>query len=211
MSMYSDDIGIREFVVAQEGYDREEVRAYLEVIAREQQALRDELTQLRDRTAVGSDVGSEIAGLLQSAREQAEETTRLANEEADAIRARAEADADILRQATIDATDRAREEADLYAFEARSNADREVREKLRQTNEKIEALLAGAAKVRDRLYGVDTTLVTLRNEVVMAAEALDGVEVEEVRTASVPPPPPPPAVIDLTDSSLNGSRISTDA
>jgi cell division septum initiation protein DivIVA len=209
MSMYMDDIATREFVVAQEGFDREEVRAYLEVVARNQRALQDEITALREQSSSGEDIGSEIAGLLQNARATAEEAIRHAREEADAIRARAEQDAEVLRQATIDASDRAREEADLYAFETRAKADREIRDRLRETNEKIEALLQGAAKVRDRLYGMDATLVSVRNEIAVAAESLD--DVHEVKTADVPPPPPPPTVIDLTEAESNSSHMTAGA
>lgn len=211
MAMYSDDISGREFVVAQEGYDRGEVRAYLEVIAREQQALRDEIASLRGDHRDEGDIGSEIANLLETARATAEEATRQAAEEADAIRMRAEQDADSLRQATIDASDRAREEADLYAFETRANADRETREKLRETNARIEALLEGASSVRDRLFGIDATLVGLRSELKQAAESLDP-SVEKVKLAATPPPPPPPAVIDLREGAeMNGSHVAADA
>lgn len=212
MSMYMDDIATREFVVAQEGYDREEVRAFLQVIARNQRALQDEVAGLREQRSSGEDIGSEIAGVLQNARQAADEAIRQAREEAETIRARAEQDAEVLRQATVDASDRAREEADLYAFETRAKADREVRDKLRETNEKIETLLDGAGTVRDRLFGIDTILVSIRNEVAAAAESLDDVD-HGVATAEVPPPPPPPAMIDLTgaDAETNGSRIAADA
>ena len=210
MSMYLDDIAVREFVVAQEGYDREEVRAFLEVVGRNHRAMQQELASLRERRSSGDDVGGEIAALLQGARETAEQTLRQAKEEAEAIRAEAEADADVLRQATIDASDRAREEADLYAFETKAKADREARDKLRETNERVAALMSGATKVRDRLFGIDTILVGVRNEITLAANSLDATE-EELQKAQMPPPPPPPAVIDLTDSSSNGSRIATEA
>ena len=210
MSMYLDDLATREFVVTQEGYDRDEVRSFLEVVARNQRALQDEIAGLREQHASGEDIGGEIAGLLQNARTLADETLLKAREEAQAVRLRAEEDAELLRQSTIDASDRAREEADLYAFETRAKADKEVREKLRDTNERIEALLDGASKVRDRLFGIDAILVTLRNEVAEAADSLDGSEAE-IETADVPPPPPPPAVIDLTDAGSNGIRIAADA
>ncbi len=212
MSMYMDDIATREFVVAQEGYDREEVRAFLEVVARNQRALQDEIAALREQRSTGEDIGGEIAGLLQNASRTADEAIRQAREEAETIRARAEQDADVLRQATIDASDRAREEADLYAFETRAKADREVRDKLRETNEKIENLLDSAGKVRARLFGSDAILMSVRNAVSIAAESLDGVD-EGIETADVPPPPPPPAIIDLTDvdTEANGSRIAADA
>ena len=210
MSMYLDDLATREFVVTQEGYDRDEVRSFLEVVARNQRALQDEIAGLREQQSNGEDIGGEIAGLLQNARTLADETLLKAREEAQAVRLRAEEDAELLRQSTIDASDRAREEADMYAFETRAKADKEVRERLRDTNERIEALLDGAHKVRDRLFGIDAILVSLRNEVAVAADSLDGSEAE-LETADVPPPLPPPAVIDLTEAESNGSRIAAEA
>jgi vacuolar-type H+-ATPase subunit H len=206
--MYLDDLATREFVVRQEGYDRDEVRAFLEVAARNQRALQDEIAGLREQQTTGEDVGGEIAGLLQNARTLADEIMRKAREEAQEIRLRAEDDAELLRQSTIDASDRAREEADLYAFETRAKADREAADKLRTTNERVEALLDGAGTVRDVLYGIDTLLVGVRNEIASAADALDSAGGAK---AAQPPPPPPPAVIDLTEAESNGSRISADA
>lgn len=206
MASYSDDVAAREFVVATQGYDRDEVRAFLEVVAREHQALRDEIESLRAEQAGQGGIGHEIANLLETSRRQADEAKRAAAEEADAIRARADADADRIRQATADAADRAREEADLYAFETRAQADREVRDKLRETNERIEALLSGASKVRERLFGIDTILASVRNEVAQVAESLDSDEIEAVEIAELPAPPPPPAVIDLRE--VEGSTTS---
>ena len=209
MSMYLDDLATREFVVRQEGFDRDEVRAFLEVVARNQRALQDEIATLREQGTAGEDVGGEIAGLLQNARSLADETLRKAREEAQEIRLRAEEDAELLRQSTIDASDRAREEADLYAFETRAKADQEAAEKLRKTSERVDALLEGAGNVRDILYGIDTLLVGVRSEIASAAESLDGTG--EIKGAQQPPPPPPPAVIDLTEAASNGSRIAADA
>jgi DivIVA domain-containing protein len=209
MSMYLDDIAARQFVVSQEGYDREEVRAFLEIVARNQKALQDEIESLRDERTSGEDVGGEIASLLRNAREMADRTLHEAREEAQAIRLRAEKDAETLRQATIDASDRAREEADLYAFETRAAADKELRERLRETNERIDALLSGATTVRDRLFGVDAILMSVRDEVAAATEALEGVGAG-VEKAELPPPPPP-RVIDLSDMGSNGSRVAADA
>jgi hypothetical protein len=63
--------------------------------------------------------------------------------------------------------------------------------------------------VRDRLYGMDATLVSVRNEIAVAAESLD--DVHEVKTADVPPPPPPPTVIDLTEAESNSSHMTAGA
>lgn len=202
MSIYPDDIATRDFVIAPEGFDRDEVRSFLEVLARDQQALRDELDVLREERAGQGGVGAEVADVLETAQRAAAEATRLANEQAAAILGRAEEEADRLRREATEAADRAREEADLYAFETRANADKLAREKLADVNERIERLVGGAGKVRDRLFGIDAILASVRSEVALAAESLDAEDLARVETAApAPPPPPPPApeVVDLRE------------
>ena len=210
MSMYADDISSREFITTSEGYDREEVRAFLEVVARDQEALRSELDALRAERADEGEVGSEIASVLDSARRAAEETTAAAKAEAEALLARVEADADRLRQATIEASDRVREEADLYALQTRADADEHARRAIIETNEKMEKLVSGAEKIRDRLYGIDAVLSGIRAEVAEAASSLDPVDDDAPLSASNPPPPPPPAVIDLRDGAGSNGRVTAE-
>lgn len=174
MSMHPDEIAGRDFVIATEGYDRDEVRAFLEVVGRDQQALRDEIAQLREEVVGEGEIGKEIALALEAAKIAAEEATRRATREADELRKRTISESEELRRATVDASGKVREEADLYALETRAEADRETRRLLQETNDRIERLLDGASQVRDRLLGLDSMLEGVRLDVGEAASALEG-------------------------------------
>jgi hypothetical protein len=146
---------------------------------------------LREELAGKGEVGKEVALVLETAKASAEDTIGLAQEEADRLRKRAEIDTERMRLATMEASDRAREEADLYAFTTRAEVDSEARRRLEYTNARIERLLAGATKVRDRLFGLDAILASARNEIGEAATVLD--DVGDLDTSDVPPAP----VVDL--------------
>jgi hypothetical protein len=182
MSIYPDDIGAREFLVVPEGYDRDEVRTYLEVLAREQGALRAEIDALRAELADEGDVGSEIASVLSAAEAAAEEAVRLAVKEAEELRGRAQDDSERLRKATVAASDKVRDEADREAARAREKAELDAKRKVEDVSARVEALLEGAVKVRDRLYGLDAILGSVRSEVAEAAGALDAPAHEPLET-----------------------------
>ena len=202
VSIYPDDISTREFVTSPDGYDRSEVKAYLQVLASEQHSLRQEVEALRaQRSDDGPTVGDEVASVLTTARAAAEDAVRLATKEADELRGRAQDDSDRLRRATSEASQKVRAEADAYAEQVRGEAEAEARRLLDETNDRIEQLLAGAATVRDKLLGLDEILAGARSEIIAAAGALD---VPSVR--SVPPPPPPAReeadVVDLREAQI---------
>jgi cell division septum initiation protein DivIVA len=176
MSIYPNDISTRDFLVVPEGYDRDEVRTFLQVLAREQQVLRDEIETLRAEMTPDGDPGAEVATVLLAAKSAAEEAVRLAVKEADELRGRAQDDSDRLREATVAASEKTREEADREAARARDLAERDARQTLDDATERVERLLDGAAKVRDRLFGLDAILGSVRSEVAQAAGALDDVE-----------------------------------
>jgi cell division septum initiation protein DivIVA len=192
MSIYPDDISTRDFLVVSEGYDRDEVRTFLQVLAREQQALRDEVETLRAEINTDGDAGSEVASVLLAAQSAAEEALRLATKEADELRGRAQDDSDRLRKATVVASEKTREEAERDAVQAREQAERDARQTLDDATERVERLLDGAEKVRDRLFGLDAILGSVRSEVAEAAEALDEVERPESEA---------PVMIDLREVS----------
>jgi DivIVA domain-containing protein len=173
MSIQPDDVAQQDFIVAPEGYDREEVRNFLEIIANEHRALRQQIEELRQQLSEEGAVGPEVALVLESAKGAAEEAVRLASKEAEELRGRAEDDAERLRRATIEASDRVRDEADTYAFETRAEADREARRRVDETNAQIETLLDRATRVRDRLVALDGVLGSVRTEVGEAYAALD--------------------------------------
>jgi DivIVA domain-containing protein len=164
------------FAVSVRGYDRHAVDAYiqrvnrvvaeLEVRGSPQAAVRHAVDRVTEQTK----------GILQQARESAEQITAAAHEEADGIMAGAKAEAaDLVVNASTDA-DRARAEAEQLVASARAEADainarakaeaektveranEEAAERRRQTQEELAAMQEGA-EARLRKLQADTEAV----------------------------------------------------
>ena len=210
MSITPSDVAAKEFFDSSDGYDKDEVRAFLQSVAREQEALRAEIERLRSSEGDLGRVGTEVANVLRSAGERADDLTRAAEQRARATREQAEQEARELRRATVEATARLREEADRYAEETRSSADRSARDQQMATAERIGRLLTGESRLRERLYNLEVTLQGMRGDLSDAAEAIypDVASIEAPRpTASngsngAPLPLP---VIDVRDEAA-GSK-----
>ena len=179
------DIAQREFFTAKDGYDKDEVKAFLGVIARDQRELLDQIESLRNQPDGFADAGSQIGSVLQNANEVAQRLTDEAEAKAAEIRNRAEEEASLLRRATADSTDRLKEEAEQYAYEVRTAAERAAREQQVQTADRVGRLLAGESTVRERLYSLEITLQSMRGELKGAAESV------YPELSNMPPPPLP--------------------
>ena len=90
----------------------------------------------------------------------------------------------MLRNATAEAVDRLRQEAEQYSYEVRIVADRSSREHQLQAADRVGRLLAGESAVREKLYALETTLQSMRGDLRGATEAV----LPEMR--NVPPPLP---------------------
>lgn len=215
MPVSPQEIAHREFFAAKNGYDKDEVRAFLNVLARDQRELLDRVQALTDKGDEFAGLGGEISLILQQAGETAERLVSEAKAKAAEVRGRAEEEAHLLRKATEDSTDRLKEEAEQYAFEVRTAAEKAAREQQVNTVERVGRLLAGESTVRERLYSLELTLQGIRGELKGAAE---GVYPELTNLAPPAAPESPPAlraddspsvpVIDLRDdrhSQANGS------
>ena len=215
MPVAPEDISQREFVDSAEGYDKGEVKAFLDVIARDQAALLariDELTRTAEDPAA---VGKDISALLNSADVAATALTRRAEQRAAETRRRAEEEASMLRSATEEATSRLRAEAEEYSFEVRAAAERSTREQQMQAADRVGRLLAGESTLRERLFALELSIQSMRGDLKEAAEEL------YPQLTNVPPPLPKegqrprgslqnkPSVIDLRESdsvsNTNGS------
>ena len=98
-------ISNKEFTVASRGYDRKEVDEFLDAICDEMERMEAEIKDLRQKTtfvrepapapaAAADDQSAErFKEILEMAQQVKEETVRKAREDAEAIRARAEAEA----------------------------------------------------------------------------------------------------------------------
>ena len=172
MSLLSDEIARKEFFSGPDGYDKEEVRAFLDVVARHQEALREEIERLTSGEPDVATVGAEVTTVLRTAGELADQLTSAAEAKAREIRVRAEREAQELREAAVEATNRLKEEAEQYAFEARTTAERVAREQQVLTADRIGRLLTGESHVRERLYSLEVTLQKMRGELLDAAESV---------------------------------------
>lgn len=186
MPVSPQEISNREFFPAKDGYDKEEVRAFLGVVARDQRALMDRIQSLENADDELDGIGSQIATVLQNVNAAAENVTGEADARAAEVRQRAEDEASLLRQATADSTDRLKEEAEQYAFDVRTAAERVARQQQVQTADRVGRLLAGESTVRERLYSLEITLQGMRGELKGAAESV----YPELANDSPPPPLP---------------------
>ena len=216
MPLTPEDIAGKDFFRAPDGYDRAEVRAYLEMVAADQRALLERLESLSGSAGAVDEVGSEVAAVLHQARQLADGMTQKAHQKAIELREQAEEEAGLLRSATGDAAEKLRQEAEDYAYEVRNAAERAAREQQLLAADRVGRLLAGESSVRERLYALEITLQGMRGELKEAAETV----LPELST--VPPPLPPtfepsadvqteepPSVIDLRDDhAVRSSNVS---
>lgn len=203
MPISPQEISNREFFPAKDGYDKEEVRAFLGVVGRDQQALMDRIQSLENADDELVGIGSQIASVLQNANQAAENVTEQADARAAEVRRRAEDEAALLRQATADSTDRLKEEAEQYAFDVRTAAERAARGQQVQTADRVGRLLAGESTVRERLYSLEITLQGMRGELKGAAESV----YPELANASPPPPLPQQPRKSLESEGSNGISV----
>lgn len=205
MSISPEEITQKEFFTSGDGYDKEEVRTFLEVVAADQRALLERIESLTGSDDGVGEVGSRVAAVLQHAGELAERLTSEAEEKAVATRRRVEEESTILRKATAEAVDRLRQEAEQYSYEVRIAAERSSREQQLQAADRVGRVLAGESAVREKLYALETTLQTMRGDLRGAAEAV----LPAMRNVAPPLPPLPKdealAVIDLREDPVMGT------
>ena len=211
MPISPEEITGKEFLRARDGYDRDEVRAYLSVVAADQRALIERIEALETRPDGLSEVGAEVAAVIQRAHEVADQVTHEARVIAVQTREGAEDDSRLLRDETAAASEKLRQEAEDYAYEVRTAAERAARELHTQVAERVGRLLAGESTVRERLYALELTLQAMRGELSDAAETV----LPEL--SRVPPRLPladttaevraeePASVIDVRDEQAIGS------
>ena len=213
MPISPEEIKQKEFFVARDGgYDREEVRAFLELVANDQRILLDRIESLTSAPERMGDVGREVTAVLQRASEIADRLTGDAENNARTTRSRVEEETAMLRSATAEAVDRLRQEAEQYSYEVRITAERAAREQQLQAADRVGRLLAGESAVREKLYSVETMLQAMRGDLREAAEKV----LPEMKNIGRPLPPAPPKepaqVIDLREDPVaigaNGSNES---
>lgn len=134
MSLTSDEIADKEFVVGLRGYDKEEVRTFLRTVSKEFGASDQSAPHANggptpaepappqpstqpDWSSLGADIGADIAAVL-----------RTAHEQADALRSGAEAEAKATREKADEDAATTRSQADAHAEGTRAAAEQERNE-----------------------------------------------------------------------------------
>ena len=172
MPITPEEIAGKEFLELDGGYDQGEVRAFLKGLANEHGAL---LARLAD--ADGQDhgePGDEVTRILDAAREGAEQLLAKAERvSADRVGA-AEKESTRLRDEVTADAERLRREADEYAEEVRAAANRDARERLEDTERRLEALLLGEARIRELLYSLEVILPEIREDLIDAERDIKG-------------------------------------
>ena len=177
-----EEIEHKEFVAAMRGFDRDEVTAYLRAVAEEVRALQARVDSPPERVAAApvvdleSQIGTQVAEILRSARAAAESTSEETARELAAQRADAERYAAGLRGEAARVLDEAKATAADLVARARAEADDIVQEALLR-QERVEAANQSALGVlgqADRqLADLRAALVATRAQAAPAREALE--------------------------------------
>jgi DivIVA domain-containing protein len=170
-----EEIAGKEFLAVGGGYDEGEVRAFLRALADEHQIL---IEQLAERESIDDgQPGEEVARILDSAREAAEELLAKAEQVAADRVAAADKEATLTRDSVAASTDTLKREADEYSERTRRAADLDAQERLTETTRRVEQLLLGESRVRELLYSLEVILPEIREDLLAAErDILDGVD-----------------------------------
>lgn len=197
--MVPEDIRNVSFPAAVRGYERTAVEAYVRRVNR---LIAELEMRSSPRAAVRhalEQVGEQTSGILQRAREAAEEITTTARQEAEETTARAKAEAaEIVLNASSEA-ERARAEADHVVAKARAEADEIVREArveadriLARTRDEVAALREeGEARLRQLHADIATTWKERRELLDDVRGIATRLEQAATRAAARVPPPGP--------------------
>jgi DivIVA domain-containing protein len=159
-----EEIEKKDFLLTLRGYDKEEVRAFLESVAADYATLTEAARDKEVPSSAYEDIGREVSTVIQAAKESSAEMRRQAEAAAHELRARAEREATRIRESATQAAERLHAEADRYAVETRAATDRETAGQIEASRSRLERLQSTEAKVRQRLYALEATIQNLRRE-----------------------------------------------
>jgi cell division initiation protein len=171
--MTPEDLEGATFSTRLRGYDPEEVGEFL----------KDAADELRRAQAVRSErlyevLGEEMGGLLQRARDSADEMVRHA--EVDALRMRDEAaeGATSVREESEEAAARTIEEAGRAAAETRARAEADAAQRVQEASDRVGELEERESDVRSRLAGLRAELEGLTDRL-RSLESFQGTPAEK--------------------------------
>jgi DivIVA domain-containing protein len=156
-----EQIRRREFVTTRRGYDPDQVRNYLEQVARQVEQMEGMIREARLESEASArtqaprvdpyeQLAARLAGLIRAAEAEAERIRRDSMEEAERALREARADADRIRLDAQAKAEEAREAADRALREAREKADRTIA----GLDTRRAALMDQLATMQGRLLGV---------------------------------------------------------
>lgn len=172
-----DEVERQQFTTSRRGYTKEEVDAYLRALAED---VRNYLRSSSERLYVS--LGEEMGGLLQHARDSADEMIRSAEQQVAAIREEALADADGVRSAadTYSTETRAqaegsaretRAQAERSAQETRARAEQDAAERIKVAEDNVRALQESEREVRSRLRSLRIDLEDVTGQILELEKA----------------------------------------
>ncbi len=168
MPFEPEEIENKEFLSALRGYDRDEVRGFLQDVADDYRALLDMLKQRQQSMPSVKDpydvVGVELGQILKVARESGDRLRKKAEAEAGSLVGKSEQEAKSIRDSADKAARKQREEADRYARQVRAAADREAADKTSRAAATVEQLREAEAKLRERLRSMESIIRAVRDE-----------------------------------------------
>ncbi|HYI46251.1 MAG TPA: DivIVA domain-containing protein [Actinomycetota bacterium] len=185
MPFSAEEIRGKDFLLTLRGYDKEEVRAFLEAVASDYKALADTARAGEDvPNDAYEQLGREVGSVIQAAKQSASDMKRQAEGDAAELRMRADKEAARIRDAATNAAKRLRDEVDRYAVEIRAGAEKEAADKIKDSHRRLERLQTTEAKVRQRLYSLEAMIQNLRQELDVQEAAGDMVEINSQTATS---------------------------
>jgi cell division initiation protein len=143
--MTPEDIKGANFSVALRGYDRGEVEAFLQEVAAEVAALKDSSAKAYQN------VGEDLGGLLQQAKDVADKLLSEASAEAAALMQSAENEATRVKDEAEGHAGRVRDDADEGAASTRAQAEQDAAQLIEAANIRVRDLNASEAEARRRI------------------------------------------------------------
>ncbi|MBW3594656.1 MAG: DivIVA domain-containing protein, partial [Actinobacteria bacterium] len=178
MPLSPDEIQTKEFEQAMRGYDKDQVRAFLNTVASDYRAA----LRLGNYEAVGEEVGrilqtvnDSAAALRQKATTEAEEILSQAEAEAKSMRDsasddaaklknQAEVEAQGLREHTNQQVKELTEEAERRVVELEAQVRKDTEDRIREANERVESLRQAERDLRGRLDRARDMLAAITGE-----------------------------------------------
>ena len=167
MPVSPDDIERKEFDQGMRGYDKDQVRAFLNEVAADYRAA----LRLGNYEAVGEEVGR----ILQTVNDSAAALRSKATSEAEEILARAEADARQLKDGAQEDATKLRNQAEVEARGLREHTDQQVKElvdeaekrvqdMIREADQRVETLRQAERDLRGRLDRAREMLTSISDQ-----------------------------------------------